>query len=289
MEFKREKTLNNVRVIGRVESIERRDTETRTGVPAVAGHIMVRHGESVVKVEYYEMKTWSTGANPKYATINTMNEGTLVSLSASLEENKFVAKDGNLIQNQRLNLNFINDVRQSDEEGTFFDIIGVVLEPLKEVKDDEGNTINHTIKLGQAPSWQPKDAPAKGYSIISLDVNPSNSAVVNGIEKAYTVGKTVRVAGHAQVIVESKKEIIEADFGEDEVRITQKFDSKFYIDKGLRTLPTEEYTDAEIAHLQAATIAENERLKEEAANKAQESPSTATSDGATGLENLLGL
>lgn len=290
MEFKREKKLNNVKVVGRVESIERREMDNK-GVPVVAGHILVRHGDSVVRVEYYEMKTWKSGTmvNEKYGKINNMNEGDLVAFACSLEENKFVARDGSLVSHQRLSLNFINDVRQTDEEGTYFDILGVVLQPLKEVKNEEGVITNYTIKLGQAPQYQPENRPAKGYSIITLDVQPENATVVNGAEKHYLTGTTVRVAGHAQVIVENVKEVIESVFGDDEVRISHKFDSKFYIDKGLRTMPNEEYTDEEKQYLERSTIEENERLAEEAANKPAENTSSSTANSADGLSGLLGL
>lgn len=289
--FTREKTLNNVRVIGTVESIDRRDGESKAGVPVVMGSIMVKHEESVVRVDYYELKTWKNGTmkNEKYNTISNMEEGNLVSLACSLEGNKFVGRDGNLVNGQRLNLNFINDVRATDSYGTVFDIIGVVLDPIREVKDKDNNIINYTLKIGQAPQYQPANGPLRGYSMVTLDVDPKNTPIVNGIEKNYLAGTTVRVSGHAQATVTEHVEVIESIFGDDEKRVTQRFDSKFYIDKGLRVLPDQEYTEEDIAYLTQATLDENTRLEEDAKSKPAATADTATSGAAEGsLENLLG-
>lgn len=286
MKFNKEQTQNYVTLVGSIKEIDLADTENK-GNPVVRGSLMVEAGDSVFKVDFYEGKSWGYGKdnqrqNPKYSALKGFSEGQMVNLSCAIEGNKFKGNDGTIVNNQRLNLAFINDVRQTDTPKLEFDIVGVVLRPLHEVRDKEDNLLHYSIKLGQA-----QYRVERGYSTITLDVEANNTNAVNHIRDNYLLNNTVRVSGRGVAVIETRKEEIPSDFGAPVVREFQNHRTNYFIESGLQPSESSIYKDEQLEFLTQATKSFDESLMAEKPKTQSQASAPAANKG--GVAGMLGL
>lgn len=285
MKFNREQTRNNVTVIGSIGAIDLREGTGKSGQPYIMGTLTVKADDSEFKVSFFENKTWGVGTdnprpNPKFTEIQNMSEGQVVNLSCALEENKFKAQDGNIVSTQRLSLSFINKVNQTDEPGFSFDITGVVVKPLREVRDEQDNLKHYTIEIGQG-----QFRTENGFSVVKLDVPAENTAAATFMRDNYTLHKTVRVTGYAKATVEEIIRKVDSQFGEAMEQKFQNYRVNYFISSGLQVEETANYTQEQIDYLVKATADFEETLK--SASSAPKAETKAPAGG--GAASLLGL
>lgn len=277
MEFKQTQKKNAIRLVGRIKAVDVVDGLTKDGVPTIYGTITVAANDSEYSVNFFESKTWSSEKeNPKYKEIPALQNDTIVSLSCELQGNKFIGNDGTLITTNRLRLGFINRPLQTDQEGLTFDIVGVVLSPLKEVRDKEDNVTHYALTLGQAQYKL-----NYGWSVIQLSVEANNTAAINYMQSNFTPGATVRPTGHGKATIRTREVRTEAAFGADKVETYQDHIYHYFVDSALMVAEADFYTEAQIKALNEATEAYNANLKEE--NSAPAAPAADKPSSASAL------
>lgn len=217
------------------------------------------------RIKGYADKLQSLGSvdNPKDAS--------RVNVVAKIAENAFAGKDGRIINTWQLSTNFINDARNSDEEGATFVVTGVVVKKLQEL-DREGNETGRLIvKLDII-----------GYNGTSnvIDFYASGSAA-DHIDRNWEQGDTVKAAG---VIAMTKKVIkIEEEMGFGEALVKERTESRreLIITKGSQAGLSEDesYDSDDIKVSLDKRKAYLTSLEENAKNKSSAAPAKKSSDG----------
>ena len=291
MEFTKGQMQNYFNLVGKLGSVDIKDGVTKNGVDYIRGTIIVEANDSEFKVTFFEMKTWKNGtmANPKFEEIKSMSNGQLVSFSCSLEENKFAGRDG-IISNEQLTLGFINKPSQTDEPGLTFDIVGVVTSPLKDVMNEKGDLIKHTIKIGQG-----QYRADQGFSIVELSVNPNQTGAVNYMRDNYTLNKTIRVSGRGSSTIETREVEVETLFGTPNIEIYQNHVTDYVIEGGLEVNDGMIYSEEAIEFLKKATASYEEQLISDSKSKPAANvgfggnTSTPPANDGGGINSLLGI
>lgn len=287
MNLTKEQRQNYFNLTGTISAVDIQPGKTQNGVDYIRGTITVAADDSEFNVTFFEMKKWKIGTpqerpNPRFVEVQELSNGQAVAFSCSLEENKFAGNDGSVISNEQLTLNFINQPRQGDQPGLTFDMVGVVLAPLKEIKDEKDNTSGYEIKLGQG-----QYRAERGFSVVGLNVDPNMTAAVNYIRDNYKIGDTVRVSGRGKSIIETTTKTTETLFGEPQVETYQNHTTNYFIEGGLQVSEAMVYSKEEIEALTTFTKEFEEELKTKQAAKPK---AAATSfEGTGGLSGMLGL
>lgn len=292
MNFTKEQQQNYFTLIGKISAIDINHADSQNGVPYIRGTVTVKADESEFNVHFFEMKMWKIGKpdereNPRYNQIQALENGQNVNFSCGLEENKFAGSDGSIISNEQLTLNFINAPKQGQQPGLTFDMVGVVLSPLQEVKNDKGDTTGFKIKIGQG-----QYRADRGFSVVTLNVDPNMNAAVNYVRDNYKLNDTVRVAGRGKAIIETEERVTESLFGETQVEVFHNHKAQYVIESGLVVSEAMQYSDEAIEYLTTATKDFEATLKSRAAAKPAKAANTFTSDGGQssgGLSGMLGL
>lgn len=291
MNFTKEQRQNYFTLVGEISAVDITEATTGMGVPYIRGTITVKADESEFNVSFFEMKKWKVGKpderpNPRYEEVKGLSNGDPVRFSCALEENKFAGSDGSVISNEQLTLNFINQPNQNDQKGLIFDMVGVVVAPLKEIKDEKDDITGYELKLGQG-----QYRADRGFSIVTLNVDPNMTAAVNYIRDNYKVNDTVRVSGRGKSIIETETKKTETLFGEPKVEVFQNHKTNYLIEGGLQISDAMKYSDDAIQALVTATKEFEAELKNKQAAKPKTAASTfgGESEGTGGLSGMLGL
>lgn len=290
MNLTKEQRQNYFNLNGTISAVDIQEGKTQNGVDYIRGTITVKANESEFNVTFFEMKKWKVGTpqerpNPRYTEVQELSNGQAVAFSCALEENKFAGNDGSIISNEQLTLNFINQPRQGDQPGLTFDMVGVVVKPLAEVKNEKDDVVGYSLKIGQG-QYQAE----RGFSVVSLDVNPQMTAAVNYIRDNYKIGDTVRVSGRGQSKIETTTKTTETLFGEPVVETFQNLETSYFIEGGLQVSEAMKYSEEEIEQLTTFTKEFEESLKNKQAAKPKQAATSFAAEGGTGgLSGMLGL
>ena len=291
MNFTKEQRQNYFTLVGTISAIDIQENTSAAGVPYIRGTITVKTNESEFNVHFFEMKKWKIGQpderpNPRFEEIQNLGNGNPVRFSCALEENKFAGRDGTIVSNEQLTLNFINKPNQNDEPGLTFDMVGVVLSPLAEVKNEADELIAYEIKIGQG-----QYRADRGFSIVSLNVDPNMNSAVNFIRDNYKLNDTVRVSGRGKSIIETTTKKTEALFGEPVVETYQNHKTNYFIEGGLQVSDAMRYSEEEIKALTLATQQFEESEKQRAAAQPKQATSFNDAGPASsgGLAGMLGV
>lgn len=132
------------------------------------------------------------------------DRASMVNITASIKENSFASRTGNIINDWQLSTNFINDKKRNDKEEATFILTGVVVNNLADARevDSEGNETGRlNVKLCVV-GWN-------GQANV-IDFVAEGSAAEH-IERNWEQGDTVRAAGY--IVVNQK--VVKSGGGED--------------------------------------------------------------------------
>lgn len=268
---------NRVDIVGTlVEADIKTGTSKTSGAKYVNGTVQIKttpaDKEMVIELSLMSMEKSSKGNVLKnfefFQTLPSLI-GKRVSVTASIEENKFWSATSNtLVKTPKLRVNFIN-LQQAGEtlkDTATFTIGGFVARPLVEISDRDGNLVGYELTLGQA-NYKEDMA-----TFIPLRVDPRNNAAVTYIQSQYLKGDTVRLNGILNFKSETITKTEKADFGPDVVKTYQKNIKEYLIESGAKISDETIYDNATIEKLTNAATADDERVQAEAKNRPASTP-----------------
>jgi hypothetical protein len=174
--------------------------------------------EDIVPIKMFSMRAKKDGSDNKIydiiasykdrltslAAADDESQASRVTVSAKIEENPFVSKDGQLVSTWQLTSNFINNKRDSDEEAAKFIFSGVVGKIIPEYNregEETGRAIVQFIVIGYNGKANRIDLIADGSKRDYIETN-------------WNVGDTVQVTGRINVTKKIVTWTEEQGFGE---------------------------------------------------------------------------
>lgn len=261
--------INKATINGTVSAINITDDFNKKGTAVKRGNLTVTVGDSDIVVELYMAETYNSGKeNSSYKILETLAQGAMYSFDCSLEENKFVPANGTdeIARSYRIRVNFINRMRDFDTEGATFEYGGIVIQPLTEVTNKEGDVVNYNIVIGQ-----PQYYTDRGFNAFRFNVDPRNTNLINAVRENLTRSDTVKIRGEIATTVTQSEVVEEALFGESKARTYQNVFTNFNITGGYSVPENQIYSEEQIASLSQST----KNYENELRNNSQKPASTS--------------
>ena len=243
--------INKATINGTVSAINITDDFNKNGTAVKRGNLTVTVGDSDIVVEVYMAEVYNSGKeNSSYKILETLAQGAMYSFDCSLEENKFVPANGTneIARSYRIRVNFINRMRDFDTEGATFEYGGIVIQPLAEVNNREGDVVNYNIIIGQ-----PQYYTDRGFNAFRFNVDPRNTNLINAVRENLNRSDTVKVRGEIVTTVTQSEVVEEALFGESQTKTYQNVFTNFNITGGYSVPENEIYSEEQIASLSQST------------------------------------
>lgn len=226
--------LNKVVLIGKIAEITSRTGATKDGRDYIAGDVMVEtEADVIVPVSFFQMKKKKDGGdNNIYKGIETfvqeaktiLQDGRdladVVSITgASLEENSFYSREGNLIRGFRISSAFFNRKKADTPCENNFVVEGILESMTEEVKNDEptGRLFMDLLLVGYAD---------RGH-LVRFTVE--NEAGVNYAKNNLNVGEQVKIGGKIVYSETQEEKREEVEFGEPLITVVTKTERKLEI------------------------------------------------------------
>lgn len=238
-----EQAQNKVNLVGKLldstfgsgKTKDDRDYERATVTLRVNQTYGGREEISEVPVSFFATKFTSTGKpNPAYATIQTLKSmdtaqtagieaaPTVHCTGATVQENNFVARSGNLITGFQLNASFIASVNMSDVAAFVIDIFIMDMHP---EEDRDGDPTGRLIIKGGIVQY--------GGRLDVLEFVVEEPGAVEYIERNWNVNDTVTAKGRIRTTVaEEKASGNQSSWGEDVPEVTTRTVRELIITKG---------------------------------------------------------
>lgn len=261
--------INKATINGTVSAINITDDFNKKGTAVKRGNLTVTVGDSDIVVELYMAETYNSGKeNSSYKILETLAQGAMYSFDCSLEENKFVPANGTdeIARSYRIRVNFINRMRDFDVEGATFEYGGIVIQPLTEVTNKEGDVVNYNIVIGQ-----PQYYTDRGFNAFRFNVDPRNTNLINAVRENLNRSDTVKIRGEIATTVTQSEVVEEALFGESKARTYQNVFTNFNITGGYSVPENQIYSEEQIASLSQST----KNYENELRNNSQKPASTS--------------
>lgn len=254
---------NNLRVVGIVTDVSSNISTSKKGQDFIRGKITVNVRDRAIDLNFFAMKlTKANTVNKMFESYSTLNEliGQRVQINGYIDESKFVS--GNSVRHgNSLYARFINVVGEGVEDEATFKVTGFIQEGLKAVYEDDGATVkDYNLVLGQATY---NNSSAK---LFHFNVDKTNVAAISSINERFTVGVTATLCGDLDFDVETKKQVIEQDFGPALTKTSQRSIRRYVVTSGSLVADDMAYTPDEISELLANAQTEDQALINSAAN-----------------------
>lgn len=224
LDIKKVQSINDITVSGILNELEIEEGVGSKG-PYVRGtaYILVEQEidgqmiESIVPIKMFSSRKKTDGGdNKNYDRIlgyrdslisiaaSDRERASRVTVNAEIRENTFISKNGDEVNTYDISTNFINKKRESDKEGAYFQISGVVL-ATKELEDKEGESLDKLeVKLGVI------GFNGKINVIPFIAAGPARAHVSSN----YEIGDTINIAGAVVESVSSTTEERSLGWGE---------------------------------------------------------------------------
>lgn len=200
---------------------------------------------SEIPVTMFAMQYTNKGtANPAYKNIQDLKnmktvqnvgweEADTIRISgASLRENAYVTKSGNLVDGWQLNGSFVNMTSMSDT-ATF--TVDIFIMDMKPEEDREGDPTGRLIVKGGLVQY--------GGKLDVIEFIVENPEAVEYIERNWNPNDTVTVVGRIRITsVEEKKSGAKSSWGEDIPETTTRYIRELIITKGDDEAKEEEFS-----------------------------------------------
>lgn len=284
---------NNVKIVGTVVENAPITGVSSKGKAFVRGNLVIKlvddsKYERQIPIQYYFNEL--TNAGKATASYITMLDPTLigkrVSITGEINENRYFSdKKQQIASGTRLRIAFINVLSPMavDKDEATFIFTGFVVEGLKDIVDNDGITIDHTIKLGQI-SYSGKEC-----NIVAFNVNPSFQAAVAAIGAQFAPGVTVKISGILDYDVKfTQTETREASLFGPEIVTT--INNQIRVERlqiesaNLIETPEMAYSEVDVKECMEISEAETRRLEEEHKSDASKGSTTST---ATSVRRLI--
>lgn len=290
---KKVESVNSLVINGTLSELDIRQDKTSDGREYVRGRATIRvdqeiNGEVVendIPVSMFSMKKKKDGTlNPNYDRI-LKYQTELVPMSivedasqasriyvggtaASIEENLFVNKQGNLTSTFQISSNFINKARKDEDDAATFEFTGVIGK-MKAETDREGEETGRLIVSFIVFGYNGR---ANVIDLIAEDVPGSNAKTF--IEGHWEEGDTVSVAGIIKMSFKTIEWEEEQGFGDPIKRHRTVSSRELLIKKGAGEGFEESLSyDPDLVNL---ALEEREKYKQEVLNKNQSSGSASS-------------
>ncbi len=280
---------NKVNITGKLLDATFNSGKTKTGAPYDRANLTIRvvqtfggHEEvSEIPVSMFASKFKSDGGpNPAFQSIQDLREmktaqnvgidnaDSLRMTGATLRENNFVAKSGQLINGWQINGSFINSASTADVASFNLDIF--IMDMTDEV-DRDGDETGRLLIKGALVQY--------GGKLDVLQFIVENPDTVDYIRSHWEVNSTVSVRGRIRVnVIEEKSSGSDNSWGEEIPETTTRTVRELIITKGDDEPKEEEfaYDPAEIKKGFNVRKALIEQMQLDARNKSTAKPATAT-------------
>lgn len=267
---------NIVTIIGTLESNNMtRDNDKGTArTPLVKGNLVIKVTSPKpmsIPINYYVKSIANAGTPRKlYGQIETLKQGQRINIQANIRDNKFWDESrGQLVRTKRLELTFINAVKDGEADRADFSFSGYVSEPLKEVHSRDGELTGWALKLAQANYLK------EHAEVITFNVDPNDQRAISYIKSEYTKGKTVKVSGLLDFDVKTETVEQAVDFGQPIVKTYQRTISNLVISSGV-SVTEGVYEIADIDRLNDGDLANDKDVELKAKGKEKSGAAIST-------------
>jgi len=244
--------INNCEITGKlVEKNLEEKTEKGTdgkNKTIIMGDLVIQTAENnSITVNFYSTKNTKAGKiNPSYtslkkaldnyvaaSSINTEDEenelnASIVSVTgAKIDANEQITSTGDIATYPTIRGSFVRRVKPEnfDKGVSQFELELYITKIVEEMsKEEETEPTGRKIIEGLIPQY--------GGRIIPATFIVESKKMIAAIEKYYSVGDTVKVAGTVISIVEDIEEKIGGEYGEDEIRIVKRVTKEYKIRSG---------------------------------------------------------
>lgn len=254
---------NRVNITGTITAMDIADTFNDNNTPIKRGTVTVKVGESEIVLNIYMSEVYRSGKeNKSYTLLNELGVGSFANFSCQLDENKFVP-DGStdISRSYRIRASFINKPRAGDVEEATFQYGGVVLSPLKEVTNKEGEVYRYDIMIGQPEYRKDDEVHLTGFNTVRFNVDPRNNNMIEAVRSTLSPLDTVKINGNIVSEITTTQVVEEALIGEGRTITYQNNFTSFNITGAVVVPENQVYSEEQINFLIANTKTADSALK----------------------------